>query len=122
LRHTLFMVPTYNPGNGQTDIDFDPRAIYESAKYRKRSVEGNADHVVREIIKLPGIWETYKANPKRTLFILGPTSYNSVISGLPIAPSAQNQGYLCPPNCPPAEVSLLQTIDSMWPDSKITQN
>jgi len=88
--HTLFMVPTFRKISKKdtTDIDFDPRVSRQPlASYFNLGATGM---------------------PRVMVFDLGGQQRSEGM--------AKNQGQLCPPNCPPDNLSTLATADQQYPN------
>lgn len=112
-RHTLFMTPTYQDGNGGPQVDFDPRLTYE-----EQTKAGG-----KKVEKVNYVTIGNKRSPYRLagtkLLILGdesivqnpnPTPSQKKSSGTSNDPNLiQNTGEMCPANCP--TTNTLQVID-----------
>lgn len=115
LYHTLFMVPTYHDKEVNLDIDFDPRASCGKTIEEINQHPVNPDQIVNPTAKDLFIWNKYLADSTSKLFILDHTSVTAK------TPSVQNQGRLCPPNCPTSVFSTLSQSDLSFPDNVITK-
>ncbi|WP_147313911.1 hypothetical protein [Deminuibacter soli] len=97
-QHTLFLVPTYNNKSTAFDIDFDPRYCSN----RKKSLHLG----LKDKFEIPDITETMQsADAQKGMLMMQSTNLMS-----------QNQGKMCPPNCPDSTTALLKKADSLHID------
>lgn len=122
--HTLFMVPNYWSGQLNRYVDLDIKGLAENGGKQYENDKSKQEEFISTYF-LENIYNSNNDQGKgRSILMLDASAIKykgdypvKTASLLPLLvdPPVINQGQLCPPNCP-TNSSLLDVIDSMYPD------